>query len=214
MSSPTHAALMDGVYRHQKHIYDATRKYFLLGRDRMIGQLNVPPGGAVLELGCGTGRNLILANRHYPDARFYGLDISAEMLEAAEKATERAGFRPGLARADATAFDAMAHFGRDSFDRVFISYALSMIPAWDLAIDSALDLLAPQGSLHVVDFGQQERLPSWFRAGLFGWLGRFHVSPRAKLFDIIDKKANALGAVSTCEPLYRGFAWHAVIQTT
>ncbi len=58
-----HAALMDGVYRRQRHFYDLTRKYYLLGRDRMIAGLGVPPNGTVLELGCGTGRNIILAAR-------------------------------------------------------------------------------------------------------------------------------------------------------
>src|SRR5262245_11531474 len=73
-----HAALMDGVYCHQRHVYDVTRKYYLLGRDRMLAGLDVPPGGGVLELGCGTGRNLLLAARRYRDARFFGLDISTE----------------------------------------------------------------------------------------------------------------------------------------
>ncbi|RVD53610.1 class I SAM-dependent methyltransferase, partial [Mesorhizobium sp. M7A.F.Ca.ET.027.03.2.1] len=86
-----HAELMDGVYRWQRHIYDLTRKYYLLGRDLMISGLDVPVGGTVLELGCGTGRNIILAARRYPDARFYGLDISAEMLETAGKAIDREG---------------------------------------------------------------------------------------------------------------------------
>ena len=27
------AALMDRMYRHQRHIYDLTRKFYLLGRD-------------------------------------------------------------------------------------------------------------------------------------------------------------------------------------
>ncbi|MDA4846515.1 class I SAM-dependent methyltransferase [Hoeflea poritis] len=212
MSSPTHAALMDGVYRRQKHIYDATRKYFLLGRDPMIQQLDVPPGGAVLELGCGTGRNLVLANRHYPDARFYGLDISAEMLQSAEKAAARAGFRPHLARADAATFNAGELFGRASFDRIFISYALSMIPAWEETIEHALGHLPPGGSLHIVDFGQQERLPAWFRSSLFDWIARFHVNPREKLFEFIDEKARNSGAVSRCNPLFRGYAWHAIVQ--
>ncbi|MDP3895918.1 MAG: class I SAM-dependent methyltransferase, partial [Mesorhizobium sp.] len=74
---PAHAALMDGIYRRQRHIYDATRKYYLLGRDRMLERLDVPPGGAVLELGCGTGRNIVAAARRYPGARFCGLDISS-----------------------------------------------------------------------------------------------------------------------------------------
>ena len=41
--------------------------------------------------------------------------------------------------------------------------------------------LAPGGSLHIVDFGQQERLPRWFRALLRGWLAKFHVAPRVDL---------------------------------
>ena len=42
-----HAALMDGVYRHQRHIYDLTRKFYLLGRDRLIRDpmRNFRPGG-------------------------------------------------------------------------------------------------------------------------------------------------------------------------
>ena len=64
-----HAALMDGVYRGQRHIYDLTRKYYLLGRDRMIDELQPPVGGHVLEIGCGTGRNLIAAARCWPGAQ-------------------------------------------------------------------------------------------------------------------------------------------------
>ena len=51
------------------------------------------------------------------------------------------------------------------FDRIFISYSLSMIPRLaKRTIVAALDALAPGGSLHIVDFGQQEGLPGWFRA--------------------------------------------------
>ena len=45
-----HKGLMDGVYRYQRHIYDLTRKYYLLGRDGLIADLDVPAGGAVLEM--------------------------------------------------------------------------------------------------------------------------------------------------------------------
>jgi hypothetical protein len=41
-----------------------------------------------------------------------------------------------------------------------ISYALSMIPDWERAIDAALAALNPGGQLHIVDFGQQEGLPA------------------------------------------------------
>ncbi|RWC86964.1 class I SAM-dependent methyltransferase [Mesorhizobium sp. M8A.F.Ca.ET.207.01.1.1] len=208
-----HAELMDGVYRWQRHIYDLTRKYYLLGRDRLIAELDVPPGGTVLELGCGTGRNIILAARAYPDARFFGLDISAEMLETASKAIDREGLsdRVVLARGDATDFDAKALFGKGSFDRVFVSYSLSMIPGWEKTVSAALAALAPTGSLHIVDFGQQEGLPGWFRALLRGWLKKFHVTPRESLRDVLESQAERTGATFCFRTLYRGYAWLAVI---
>ena len=62
----------------------------------------------MLELGCGTGRNIVLAARLYPAARFFGLDISAAMLEtaAANLARESIAGRATLAQGDATDFDA------------------------------------------------------------------------------------------------------------
>lgn len=208
-----HAALMDGVYRWQRHIYDATRKYYLLGRDRMIAELDVPPGGAVLELGCGTGRNLLLAARRYPQARLCGLDISAEMLATADATLSRRGLRDSvaLARADATSFDARALFGSAAFDRIFVSYALSMIPGWENAIDRALAALSPAGTLHVVDFGQQERLPGWFASMLGAWLARFHVAPRPDLVAAIAARAEAAGRQASFRPLHGGYAWLVVV---
>lgn len=43
MTDATHAALMDATYRHQRRIYDVTRRHFLLGRDRLIAELDPPP---------------------------------------------------------------------------------------------------------------------------------------------------------------------------
>ncbi|MCJ7993368.1 methyltransferase domain-containing protein [Rhizobium cremeum] len=206
-----HAERMDRMYRYQRHIYDLTRKYYLFGRDRMIARLDVPRDGSLLEVGCGTGRNLLLAHRLYPTARLYGLDISAEMLVSA-----RANFRgkptePVLAVADATTFTA-GEFGVFGFDRVMISYALSMIPDWEKAIDASLAALKPGGSLHVVDFGQQEGLPGWFRRLLQSWLARFHVTPRADLRKALEARLEGIGGRLEFETVGRGYAWHAVIR--
>ncbi|ANT52567.1 class I SAM-dependent methyltransferase [Mesorhizobium amorphae] len=210
----SHAELMDGVYRWQRHIYDLTRKYYLLGRDQMIAGLDVPPGGTVLELGCGTGRNIVLAARRYPDARFFGLDISTEMLETARASIAREGLsdRVALARGDATDFDANGLFGIESFDRIFVSYSLSMIPGWEKTVSAALAALAPGGSLHVVDFGQQEGLPGWFRTLLRGWLRKFHVAPRESLRDVLESESERTGSTFRFRTLYRGYAWLAVIR--
>ena len=42
-----HGALMDRVYRHQRHFYDLTRRWYLLGRDRLIADLAPLHGGTV-----------------------------------------------------------------------------------------------------------------------------------------------------------------------
>jgi S-adenosylmethionine-diacylgycerolhomoserine-N-methlytransferase len=204
--SAGHAALMDGVYRRQRHIYDLTRKYYLLGRDRLIEDLAPPPGGAVRELGCGTGRNLSLVARRHPSAKLFGIDISSRMLETASANFRRAGLRVALAQADATTFDAKTLFGRETFDRVFVSYSLSMIPQWQRALAAALDATAPGGSLHLVDFGRQEHLPGWFRAGLRAWLRRFHVTPRDELHEVLESESRKAGASCRFDSLFGGYA--------
>jgi S-adenosylmethionine-diacylgycerolhomoserine-N-methlytransferase len=209
-----HSALMDRVYRNQRHIYDLTRAYYLLGRDRMIAGLHPPSRGRVLEIGCGTGRNLVAAARAYPQSQIFGMDISSEMLASARSAANRARLeqRLSLAQGDATDFDPARAFGVTSFDCVFMSYTLSMIPDWRGAIEQAMRNLAPGGSLHIVDFGQQERLPRWFKSVLFRWLAMFHVSPRAGMREALLNLAREHGAALDFRPLYRGYAWLAVLR--
>lgn len=207
----SHAADMDAIYRLQRHIYDATRKYYLLGRDHLIGELRAPRGASILEVGCGTGRNLILAARRYPEARLYGFDISHAMLETADANIRRSGLshRIHLATADAASFDPTTTFGLGCFDRVFCSYTLSMIPPWEEALVAAYRATAPGGSLHVVDFGDQSGLPRAFRSALFAWLRHFHVTPREDLETALSTIASAQRAALTYRSLYRDYARYA-----
>lgn len=208
------AAEMDAIYRVQRHIYDASRKYYLLGRDGLMEGLDPPPGGSVLEVGCGTGRNLILAALHYPSARFYGFDVSNAMLETARVSVSRWGLDHcvTLAQADASRFDARAAFGNDGFDRVFVSYALSMIPPWREAVVRAFEAVKPGGSLHIVDFGEQSQLPSLFRTGLRAWLRKFSVYPRADLEPALRELAAETGADLTFARPFRDYACSAVLR--
>jgi S-adenosylmethionine-diacylgycerolhomoserine-N-methlytransferase len=208
-----HAGLMDDVYRGQRHIYDLTRKYYLLGRDRLIAEMDVPDGGTVLEVGCGTGRNLAQIAKKWPAARLYGLDISEEMLKSAALNLRRAGCvdRTSLGRADAAHFEAIALFGRSRFDRIMFSYTLSMIPDWQGALRQAAALLSTQGSIHIVDFGMQERLPGWFRQGLRTWLSKFHVEPRIGLQEFALQLGNEIKRPVTITKRYRGYAQMIVI---
>ncbi len=207
------ALLMDRIYRHQRAIYDVTRRYYLLGRDRLIAGLKPTPKASILEVGCGTGRNLIKCARAYPGARLFGLDISAAMLETARKAIDRAGLaKLPLAQADATIFEPHDLFGEQNFDRIYISYSLSMIPVWKAVVGRTLKCLKPGGELHIVDFGQQEGLPLWFRAVLFRWLAWFSVTPIANFETELRALAYEGNATMRFEQLHRGYAVLAVLR--
>lgn len=205
---------MDRMYRFQRHIYDLTRRYYLLGRTTMINGLVPPPAGAVLEIGCGTGWNLIEAARLYPQARFYGFDIATVMLETAATKIARAGLadRIALAHGDATAFSGRVLFARPSFDRIFASYVLSMIPDWRAVLDRAIEHLAPGGSFHIVDFGAAAKLPAPVRVGLHAWLEQFDVTPRPDLEAEVARRARAAGLDQFFTELYRGYAQYAVLR--
>ena len=49
LSGAAGGPLMDRIYRRQRHIYDVTRKYYLLGRDGLIRSLKPPPAGTILH---------------------------------------------------------------------------------------------------------------------------------------------------------------------
>lgn len=170
----------------------------------------------MLELGCGTGRNLIQAARRYPDARFLGLDISREMLATAQKNIDKACLSGRITLIEGDAANPSATEGLDVpvFDRVFYSYTLSMIPIWREALAAGAARLKDGGRIHVVDFGQQQGLPGWFRKLLFRWLASFHVSPRAELAAELEHLAKQTGMKLTFRPLYRGYAEYAVLSSS
>src|SRR5688500_2859253 len=152
MSSPFEN--MDRMYRLQRYFYDITRKYYLLGRDELLKEMNVQPGENVLEAGCGTGRNLIILARRHPNAHFYGLDASAAMLETARSKIDTAGMKNiDIKAAIADDFSHDKTFDLpEKLDKIFFSYSISMIPPWRESIDNTLSNLKPGGRLFIVDF--------------------------------------------------------------
>ena len=184
-----HAGLMDQVYQRQRYIYDFTRKYYLFGRDSLIGSLALQPGESLVEIGCGTARNLIAIARAYPGVRLFGLDASEAMLKTARQQVRRAGLEDrillvkGLAEAMAP-----ATFGRAEFDHALFSYSLSMIPDWRGAIAAAANNISEEGRLHIVDFGDLKTMPG--RGLIRGWLSLFHVSPCEILLRTLEEEIN------------------------
>lgn len=157
---------VEGYYRWQSKIYDATRWSFLFGRSRVLrraAEAILP--SRVLEIGCGTGRNLVELAQRFPTSQLCGLDVSADML-----ALTRKKLAPHTHRLELLRQTYQRPLATGGFDLILCSYALSMFnPGWEEAIANASADLAPGGVLALVDF-HDSRHP-WFRR----WMSVNHV---------------------------------------
>jgi S-adenosylmethionine-diacylgycerolhomoserine-N-methlytransferase len=205
-----HAQLMDSIYRRQRYVYDFTRKYYLFGRDRLIRELDLKPGAKVVEIGCGTGRNLVKLAKRYPGASFYGLDASLEMLKTAERAIAQSSFSGRLQLAHGLAEDlSPVMFGRDGpFTDAIFSYSLSMIPDWKQALTRAATAVG-SGRIHIVDFGDLEGLGAPVAGLLKGWLSLFHVTPRKEILQRLELCHGSMEQTASLRilPAHYAFIW-------
>ena len=200
---------MDRMYRHQRYVYDFTRKYYLLGRDRLIHEMKIRDGENILEIGCGTGRNLAILAKQYPKTNFFGLDASAAMLEIAQKkvvTNNLDNVRLKNALADDFSFDKTFDL-EDQFDTIYFSYSISMIPTLKVSIQNALLNLKSGASFYIVDFYDQRDLPLWFQKILQNWLKQFHVKyPRELIPFLEDLERKNLGNL-TVKSIYRSYSF-------
>jgi S-adenosylmethionine-diacylgycerolhomoserine-N-methlytransferase len=148
----SHAERLQAFYGPQSERYDAFRERLLHGRAELMARLDVPAGGHVVELGAGTGRNLLYLDetpgRCGIDAlgRADLVDLCPSLLAIARRRFAGRG-NVHVSEADACRWRPDA-----PVDRVCLSYALTMIPDWRGAIDNAVSMLRPGGRLGVVDF--------------------------------------------------------------
>lgn len=206
---------LNNLYRFQRHFYDLTRRFFLFGRDDLLRQMNVQPEERVLEIGCGTGRNLLKLARLEPNARLYGLDASDEMLKTAGAKLDARDqqkqiiLRQGLA--EEFSFAETFHLS-EPFDKIYISYSLSMFPAWRQALQNALGNLKAGGDLYIVDFWDGAAMPAWFNRLLRWWLGLFKVYARPEFLEFLNDLRNDGAGQFTVTAVGRRYAFIAHFQ--
>ncbi len=118
---------------------------------RLIEQADPRPGYRVLEIGCGTGNLLLLLKRLHPDAVGTGLDPDPRALARAGRKARRADLTVRLDRG----FASELPYPDASFDRVVSAFMFHHLePADRLAVlREVRRVLAPGGSLHLLDFG-------------------------------------------------------------
>lgn len=126
---------------------------------RGIRELRLSPGDTVVELGCGTGANLIdLAHAVAPGGRIVGVDLSAGMLRRARaRAADLRGVDVQLRRGDVRDLE-----WPERVDGVLATYALEMVPEHDRVVATAAAALAPgQGRLATMGLCAPQGWPDW-----------------------------------------------------
>lgn len=86
MNKSNHSDNLTRHYKKDAEIYDINRSFFLFGRNRLINTIGeyLKPT-SILEIGCGTGVNLVKLNHMYPNSKITGLDLSKDMLKVANR---------------------------------------------------------------------------------------------------------------------------------
>ncbi len=140
---------MDRYYRYHSIIYDLTRWSFLFGRQYIVDLAGTHCSNPkrILEVGCGTGKNLKRLHSAFPDAQLTGLDISAPMLRIA---TSKCSHIPNL-KLIHTAYDRA--IDPKAFDLILFSYVLSMVnPGFAECLSASRQDLRDGGILAIADF--------------------------------------------------------------
>lgn len=178
MMATSSESALQGYYALHAKIYDATRWSFLFGRERIlqrVAAINTPK--RILEVGCGTGRNLLSLRRKFPLADITGVDLSSDMLQVAQEKVRSVTLLQ-------QSYDKPVS---GDFDLVLCSYALTMFnPGWDIAIEAAAQDLCEGGLISVVDFSHTQ-------SGMFRrWMGVNHVRMENHLWPLLSSRFNAL----------------------
>lgn len=197
------SAAVERYYQWHSRIYDATRWSFLFGRDRIIelAAKAVEPR-RILEVGCGTGRNLLRLAARFPRAQLTGIDISGDMLNIA---------RRKLAHLDSrVTFHQSAYDGSPAtqpYDLILFSYSLSMFkPGWGKAITAATRDLTDNGVIAVVDFHHSKH--AVFRR----WMMFNHVAMDGHLAPVL--RDHFISLVDRQVPAYAGLWQYLVFLGT
>ena len=125
----SHAERLQAFYAPQAHRYDDFRERLLHGRRELIEWLAPPAGARVVELGGGTGRNLLYFGERLAElASLELVDLCPALLE---QARQRTAHLPNVRVVEA---DAVSYRPDQPVDCVYFSYLflgrLPVSPDW------------------------------------------------------------------------------------
>jgi demethylmenaquinone methyltransferase/2-methoxy-6-polyprenyl-1,4-benzoquinol methylase len=117
-------------------------------RAKAVDRLELRPGNHVLEIGCGTGRNLpFLSKAVGPHGRVYGVDLSPGMLAKSRESCDRNHWR----NVDLIEGDAADYRAPVPLDGAMFGLSYNTMPHHFTVLREAWDQLRPGGRLVIMD---------------------------------------------------------------
>lgn len=158
-------------------------------RRTAVARIGLRPGDRVLEIGCGTGRNLpFLRDAVGAAGRVYGVDFSSGMLARAGELVRRNDW----SNVELTQADAVDYRAPEPLDAVMFGLSYNTMPHHRAVLARALDMLRPGGSLVIMDaklppgIGGKLVLPFSIWLMKHTVLGNPHIRPWEHLAPLVD----------------------------
>jgi len=134
------------IYSEFAPLYDKIfGKIFYTRLERVIEDLDIPPGAKVLEVGAGTGTSFPAYPTH---CRVIGVDLAPDMLaQARQKIQENGWSHLSVAEMDAMNLT----FPDDTFDYVMAFHVVTVVPDPIRMIEEARRVCKPRGKIVIVN---------------------------------------------------------------
>ena len=150
-------------YKRTAPFYDLALGFYRLAgltayRRKAVEALRLQAGDTVVDMGCGTGANSrFLREAVGNTGRVIEVDLSGAMLSRARKRVERAGWtNVEFVEADLTEWQLPP-----ATAGVLATFALEMVPEYDMVIKQLADNLAPGSRLSLLGLKYPEKWPTW-----------------------------------------------------
>jgi ubiquinone/menaquinone biosynthesis C-methylase UbiE len=124
-------------YAHKTDAFSAT-KFWRRDAELALSKVQMPTGGKFLDLACGTGRMLQMAQAKFPTAHLIGVDVN------------EAGFRLCRSRAFAALTTDLTSVNDRSIDVCTIMHAIAQFTDPEATLTTLWDKMKPGGQLIVV----------------------------------------------------------------
>lgn len=161
----------------------------------------------VLELGCGTGGNLIPLALTLPESRFVGIDLSARQVETGQRISAALNLT-NIDLRPLSLMDVDADFGE--FDYIICHGVYSWVPApvQDKILEICERHLAPQGVAYI----SYNTYPGWHQRGIVRDLMAFHDQPATTPEERVRQARGVLDFLAQSVVEHEGVYAHTIRQ--